>query len=135
MFTSRAEFRLQLRIENAAERLTPTGRRVGLVDDARWNLFPAKQSQKAKLLSALERHRYSQWLKRPEAKIEEIRAWVEEVLGEEPVRGLLTTVETETKYAGYIAQQERQIERVRNAEGRTIPGDFAFQAIPGLSRE
>jgi tRNA uridine 5-carboxymethylaminomethyl modification enzyme len=57
------------------------------------------------------------------------------VLGEEPVRGLLTTVETETKYAGYIAQQERQIEHLKNAEGRMIPVDFAFRAIPGLSRE
>ena len=135
MFTSRAEFRLHLRIDNADERLTPIGRRVGLVDDTRWDLFTAKQKQKAMLLSALEGHRYSQWLKRPEAKIEEIRAWVEEVLGEEPVRGLLITVETETKYAGYIAQQERQIERLKNAEGRKIPVDFAFRTIPGLSRE
>jgi tRNA uridine 5-carboxymethylaminomethyl modification enzyme len=135
MFTSRAEFRLHLRIDNADERLTPTGRRVGLVDDKRWDLFTAKQMQKAKLLYVLERHRHSQWLKRPEAKITEIRAWVRDSLGEEPVRGLLTTVETETKYAGYIAQQERQIDRLKNAEGRKIPVDFAFQAIPGLSRE
>ncbi|PYT33118.1 MAG: tRNA uridine-5-carboxymethylaminomethyl(34) synthesis enzyme MnmG [Acidobacteria bacterium] len=135
MFTSRAEFRLHLRIDNADERLTPTGRRVGLVDDTRWDLFTTKQKQKARLLSALEQHRYGQWLKRPEAKIEEIRAWVQESLGEDPVRGLLTTVETETKYAGYIAQQERQIERLKHAEGRKIPGDFAFRAIPGLSRE
>ena len=91
----------------------------------------AGQSQTAEC----QRHRHSQWLKRPEAKIAEIRAWVRESLGEEPVRGLLTTVETEAKYAGYIAQQERQIERLKNAEGRRIPVDFAFRAIPGLSRE
>ena len=135
MFTSRAEFRLHLRIDNADVRLTPIGRLMGLVDDTRWDLFTTKQEQKAKLLSALQRHRHSQWLKRPEAKIAEIRAWVRESLGEEPVRGLLTTVETEAKYAGYIAQQERQIERLKNAEGRKIPVDFAFRAIPGLSRE
>jgi tRNA uridine 5-carboxymethylaminomethyl modification enzyme len=58
-----------------------------------------------------------------------------ESLGEEPVRGLLTTIETETKYAGYIAQQERQIDRLKKSEGRRIPGDFEFRAIPGLSRE
>jgi tRNA uridine 5-carboxymethylaminomethyl modification enzyme len=44
-------------------------------------------------------------------------------------------VETETKYAGYIAQQERQIERLKKSEGRAIPVDFAFRAVPGLSRE
>ncbi len=135
MFTSRAEFRLHLRIDNADERLTPTGRRVGLVDDTRWDLFTAKQKQKVKLRSALKGHRHDLWLKRPEARIAEIAPWVREALGEGPVRGLLTTVETETKYAGYIAQQERQIERLKNAEGRRIPVDFAFRTIPGLSRE
>jgi tRNA uridine 5-carboxymethylaminomethyl modification enzyme len=58
-----------------------------------------------------------------------------EILGEEPVRGVLPTVETESKYSGYIQQQERQIERLRNAERRQIPPDFGFAAIPGLSRE
>ena len=135
MFTSRAEFRLHLRIDNADERLTPTGRRVGLVDDMRWDLFTAKQKQKAKLLSALERHRYGQWLKRPESKIAEIGSWIRDILGAEPVRGLLATIETEIKYAGYIAQQERQIERLKKAEGRQIPSEFVFRAIPGLSRE
>jgi tRNA uridine 5-carboxymethylaminomethyl modification enzyme len=135
MFTSRAEFRLHLRIDNADERLTPTGRRVGLVNDERWNLFTAKQRQRARLQAALEQHRHGQWLKRPDARITEIRAWVQECLGEDPVRGLLTTVETETKYAGYIAQQERQIERLKKSEGRRIPGDFVFGEIPGLSRE
>jgi len=135
MFTSRAEFRLHLRIDNADERLTPTARRAGLVDDTRWDLFTAKQRQKAKLRLALQAHQHGRWLKRPEAEIAEICAWVEEVLGEPPVRGLLTTIETETKYAGYVAQQERQIERLKNAEGRKIPVDFAFRTIPGLSRE
>ena len=55
-----------------------------------------------------------------------------ETLGEEPVRGVLTTVETEIKYSGYIAQQERQIERLKDAERRPIPGDFRFRGIPGL---
>ena len=135
MFTSRAEFRLHLRIDNADERLTPIGRRVGLTSDHRWQLFTAKQKQRAKLRHALEEHHYGQWLKRPEAAIGEIEAWVRQCLGEEPVRGLLTTIETETKYAGYIAQQERQIERLRNAESRRIPEDFMFRGVPGISRE
>ena len=135
MFTSRAEFRLHLRIDNADERLTPVGRRVGLVTDARWELFSRKQCQKEKLTAALERHQYGQWLKRPEAAIGEIAGWVREVLGEEPARGLTTTVETEIKYNGYIAQQGRQIERLKDAERRPIPAEFGFQGIPGLSRE
>jgi tRNA uridine 5-carboxymethylaminomethyl modification enzyme len=153
MFTSRAEFRLHLRIDNADERLTPFGRRVGLVTEERWALFERKREQKRRLLEALEGARVApgaipgvelaagdrptvgSWLKRPEAKISQIEAWAREVLGEEPVRGVLTTVETETKYSGYITQQERQIERLKNAEGRRIPDKFQFENIPGLSRE
>jgi tRNA uridine 5-carboxymethylaminomethyl modification enzyme len=135
MFTSRAEFRLHLRIDNADERLTPIGRGAGLVTEERWELFAKKQRQKEQLGAVLRRHSNGQWLKRPEARIEEIAPWARECLGEEPARGLLATVETETKYSGYISQQERQIERLRSAERRRIPSDFGFGAIPGLSRE
>jgi tRNA uridine 5-carboxymethylaminomethyl modification enzyme len=135
MFTSRAEFRLHLRIDNADERLTPLGRRVGLVSDDRWNLFSAKQQQRMRLKAALETHDYGQWLKRPEAKIAEVYTWVTKCLGEEPVPGLLTTVETEIKYAGYVAQQQRQIERLKKAESRRIPEHFGFERVPGISRE
>jgi len=135
MFTSRAEFRLHLRIDNADERLTPMGRRVGLVSEDRWRLFTTKHGQKQRLMDALNLHKYGQWLKRTESRIEEIRAWVLEVLGEEPASGLLTTVETEIKYSGYIWQQERQIERLKNSGARRIPGNFEFRSIPGISRE
>ena len=135
MFTSRAEFRLHLRIDNADERLTPIGRVAGLVTDQRWEIFTRKQAQKRRLMQALEGHRNGQWLKRPEATISELLPWVIEVLGEEPVCGLLATAETETKYSGYIAQQERQMDRAKDAERRPIPPGFGFAGIPGLSRE
>jgi tRNA uridine 5-carboxymethylaminomethyl modification enzyme len=135
MFTSRAEFRLHLRIDNADARLTPLGRRAGLVTDGRWEVFTRKQRQKERLTKALEQHRHGQWLKRPEASIAEISGWIREVLGEEPARGLLNTVETEAKYSGYISQQERQMERMKHAERRSIPPEFGFAGIPGLSRE
>ena len=153
MFTSRAEFRLHLRIDNADERLTPIGRRVGLVRDDRWAMFERKQEQKARLLAAIKVHRpkaelarslglgsdsptLEMWLRRPEARIAQLDVWVRETLGgEEPAHGVTTTIETEIKYAGYINQQERQIGRMKDAERRHIPAGFAFDTVPGLSRE
>lgn len=138
MFTSRAEFRLHLRIDNADERLTPIGRRAGLVTDERWEMFTNKQIQKVLLTNALQQHRNGTrliWLKRPESRIAELEPWVKTVLGAEPLRGVLTTVETETKYAGYISQQKKQIERLQGSGERAIPSGFAYRSIPGLSRE
>ncbi len=135
MFTSRAEFRLHLRIDNADERLTPIGYRAGLVSAERWQAFERKQKQKAKLLEILSADRKDIWLKRPESNIAELLPWIQQKLGEEPVQGLLSTVETEIKYSGYILQQERQMERVKDADRRTIPAGFAFAGLPGLSRE
>jgi tRNA uridine 5-carboxymethylaminomethyl modification enzyme len=146
MFTSRAEFRLHLRIENADERLTPIGRRLGLVDDTRWALYVRKQDQKVRLKRFIETERMtmasgddhptiSVWLRRPEVNIGQIRDSIRARLGEEPLNGVLQTIETEAKYAGYIAQQERQVERLRDAERRSIPGGFCYSDIPGLSRE
>ena len=153
MFTSRAEFRLHLRIDNADERLTTIGRRVGLVSDARWKIFSRKQNQKARLTSLLherrvdpttfphlglaadERPTLAVWLKRPEARITTIGPWLEEQLGERAETGVFTTVETEVKYAGYIAQQERQMERISGSDARVIPSSLSFDKIPGLSTE
>jgi len=135
MFTSRAEFRLHLRIDNADERLTAIGYRAGLVSSERWHAFERKQRQKTRLTEAMARERKDVWLKRPESTIGELLPWIRETVGEEPVQGLLATVETEIKYSGYIAQQERQMERVKDADRRTIPAEFAFTGIPGLSRE
>jgi len=134
MFTSRAEYRLQLRIDNADERLTPLGRRVGLACDRRWAMLEKKSEQKAKLRRLLGAKRES-WLRRPEARMEALRAEIEKELGEAAVAGVLMTLETEIKYDGYLRQQERMVERLRDSESRRIPEGFDYAGVPGLSRE
>jgi tRNA uridine 5-carboxymethylaminomethyl modification enzyme len=153
MFTSRAEFRLHLRIDNADERLTPLGRRAGLVTNERWNHYLKKQEQKDRVKKLVETTRFNPatmgalpsptddrpplliWLRRPEAKIQTLEPWIRGQLSEKLEHGVLSTIETEAKYAGYIAQQERQIDRLRDAESRRIPAAFEFGRIPGLSTE
>ncbi len=153
MFTSRAEFRLQLRIDNADERLTPLGHRVGLVSPQRWELFSRKQEHKARLMELLRRARAGstavpeirladgdhpsllEWLRRPEASALQLASWACAALGEEPARAVLSNIEIEAKYGGYVMQQVRQVERLRLAEGRAIPNQFEYSCLPGLSRE
>ncbi|MBS1831536.1 MAG: tRNA uridine-5-carboxymethylaminomethyl(34) synthesis enzyme MnmG, partial [Acidobacteria bacterium] len=151
MFTSRAEFRLHLRIDNADERLTPFGRRVGLVQDDRWAIFEKKQAQKRVIAGLLSGNRTGSvegtaiagsdrptlqtWLRRPEASIGILSGWLESQLGDRAIGGVLTTVETETKYDGYIQQQIRQMARLKESEGRLIPATFDYRGVPGLSTE
>jgi len=134
MFTSRAEYRLSLRIDNADERLTPIGRRAGLVSDERWAKFLRKGAQKAALTAALEQGKEGCWLKRTDSRLIDIPGWVTGVLGSEWETGVLTSVETEVKYSGYVAQQQRQVARLTKASGKHIPALFDF-SIPGLSAE
>ena len=149
MFTSRAEFRLHLRIDNADLRLTPHGRRIGLVDDRRWALYQARQGRIAQLEAFLRTTRRpgdgaaaAVWLKRPEASLIELEPWLgaelprlrEEQRAADPAGWELKTVETAIKFEGYLAQQRRQMEQLREAEGRGIPDGFDYK-LPGLSRE
>ncbi|HSY02047.1 MAG TPA: tRNA uridine-5-carboxymethylaminomethyl(34) synthesis enzyme MnmG [Acidobacteriaceae bacterium] len=162
MFTSRAEFRLHLRIDNADRRLTPYGRRLGLISDAAWADYEAKQARAVALDKLLGTGKaqggdwpagqtWAQVLRRPEVTIEEIwlalreqlrdpvfAPWLEPGTGDRlptQTRNEIKSVETEIKYAGYLDQQKKSIDKLKKAEERNIPAWFDYSAVSGLSRE
>ncbi|MGA2849723.1 MAG: tRNA uridine-5-carboxymethylaminomethyl(34) synthesis enzyme MnmG [Terracidiphilus sp.] len=183
MFTSRAEFRLHLRIDNADRRLTPHGRRLGLVGDDAWAEYEQKQARMAALelmlatrkadadglaaaglagLTATAGLTWAQLLKRPEVTIEPVLGALRETLAHEPLladlsaavagnadsdsnpaktalpavlRNEARAVETGIKFAGYLEQQKKSIEKLKAAEAVAIPDWIEYGAISGLSRE
>jgi tRNA uridine 5-carboxymethylaminomethyl modification enzyme len=147
MFTSRAERRLLLRIDNADLRLTPRGREAGLVDDARWERFHGRRDRYNRNLRLLDETRVrthagdrvpaSQLLRQPAVRLEDLvrDRQVALAVDERATRLDLDSLEVSVKYAGYLRRQERDIERARRDERRRIPPDFPFERVPGLSTE
>ncbi len=184
MFTSRAEFRLHLRIDNADRRLTPHGRRLGLIDDEAWAEYERKQARMTALskllttgkvdnerlaaagfsaLTATAGLTWAQLLKRPEVGIEAVLEALRETLDQDPLLAEFAAVldgnhnqnaaarsaavlrcnlhnearavETEIKFAGYLEQQKKSIDKLKAAEAVAIPEWIEYGAISGLSRE
>ncbi len=157
MFTSRAEHRLMLREDNADERLTPAGRRMGLVDDDRWAIFETRQAGVAELTTALARRivrpadipaeaaarlldgelsresSAESLLKRPGVTYSDLAD-----LGLAPVHpdpAVTGQVEIRTKYAGYIRRQQDEVERQRRHEDLALGDDLDYDSVSGLSHE
>jgi len=174
MFTSRAEFRLHLRIDNADRRLTAHGRRLGLISDEAWAEYEHKQARMTALdrllttgkvnperlgnagfgdLTSTTGLTWALLLKRPEVGIEAVMGALGEELAGEPLLAEFTrmsalipearaalrnearAVETGIKFAGYLEQQKKSIEKLKAAEAVTIPEWLDYSAISGLSRE
>ncbi len=146
MFTSRAEHRLLLRIDNADLRLTPRGRDMGLVDDDRWRRFQDRKSRFERNRAAIESSRVNilgvkvptpRALKQPEVRLEALVSEGQLRLELDPDNpGLdLASIETDFKYEGYLRRQQTHVDRQRRQEARSIPESFEFAGVPGLSRE
>jgi tRNA uridine 5-carboxymethylaminomethyl modification enzyme len=154
MFTSRAEYRLSLRADNADQRLTAKGVDLGCVGNARSEAFNGKMLELRKLRGALEETRLSpqefakrgidvnrdgvqrslfEVLSRPDLSFQRLAAAFPELGSVEP--RIFELVETDAKYDVYLRRQDADLVRLREAEQQIIPSDFDYNRLPGLSNE
>jgi tRNA uridine 5-carboxymethylaminomethyl modification enzyme len=147
MFTSRAEHRLLLRIDNADLRLTPRGHEVGLVGDVEWLRFSDRRTRFERNMAVLDstlvrtasgdRVPASRALRQPgRTLVGMVKAGdVSIETGSDGASLDLASVETAAKYAGYLVRQEQAVERALRSEAKAIPPGFPFERVPGLSSE
>jgi tRNA uridine 5-carboxymethylaminomethyl modification enzyme len=138
MFTSRAEFRLSLRQDNADRRLTPLARRIGLADDVRWERLACKESHIAAALAVLESTRVGETnllrlLRRPETTWDDAIQMAPALAATS--RDAALQIEYDVKYAGYVARQEIDVARQRRLADKRIPSGFNFAGISQLRNE
>ena len=140
MFTSRAEYRLHLRADNADQRLTQLGRDCGLVTNDRWQRFQAKQEQMQAIRDRVAHLRrdgkpLEQWLRRPESTPADLRSALGTDTGAVVRNDAIEQVHIEIRYGGYLARQQRQIERFRRMESTAIPDYLDFKQMAELRLE
>ncbi len=140
MFTSRAEFRLLLRQDNADRRLTPIGERVGLASAERCRRHAEYEGELARGLAALSKLRHEgstleEWLRRPEMTIDAVRSLSPELSEAALSARAWQQLEIEVKYAGYINRQQKEVNRQDKIQAVRIPETFDFRAAPQLRHE